>query len=177
MALVDPGDLLAIQSRNGARELGGAEIAAVTEGRREVAFAWTPELGFKARQRPEVARPVQPVIGVIEDVDDIPLRHPFAEQGLQLWEALGQRFALEFTQDNLAVLQARRGISGKRRIRGGGEVFQPLPQGGDKHFPVNREANLLAILFHALGVVLWRDELGAIITERLAAFHIEIAGL
>jgi len=49
IALIDPGDLFTIQSQDGTHELGGAEIATVTEGSRKIAFARVTEFGFKAK--------------------------------------------------------------------------------------------------------------------------------
>src|SRR5215831_4972966 len=57
VALVDPGDLFAIEAWERTCELGGTEVAAVTEGSGEVAFAGLDQLGLKAGQWTKVAGP------------------------------------------------------------------------------------------------------------------------
>ena len=70
MALIDVGDLEAIEILEGAGGLGGPQIAAVAEGRRDIALRGRGQPGLKARQRAEGGGPVQPVFGVGQDIDD-----------------------------------------------------------------------------------------------------------
>src|SRR5262249_54288764 len=165
----------AMKSWERAGELGGTEIAAVTEGGGEVALARVSELGLKARQGAKVPGPVQPVIGLGQDIEDMLLRQTFTKQRLDPREVRWERFALQFPQNHLAVFQPCRGIGRKGGISRGRKVLQPGPQRGDKRVALNRQPDLLPILLHPVDVLLGRDQLRTIITERLASFHIEIA--
>ena len=70
VALVDEGDVPAVEALQRARGLARPEAAAVAEGGGEIALARAVELGLEARDRAEVPGPAEPVLGVGQRLQD-----------------------------------------------------------------------------------------------------------
>src|SRR5712692_5682426 len=84
MALIDVGDLKAIQIFYGAGRLRWPQIAAIAEGGRHITVLGRRQPGLKAREGSKGGSPVEPVLGVSEHIDDIALGHPLCEETVNL---------------------------------------------------------------------------------------------
>jgi len=103
MALIDVGDLEAIQALERAGSLGRAEVTAIAEGGRDIPLLGRNEPSLKAGKWAKSRGPVQPVFRVRQHVDDIAFRQTFCEQAVNLRKACGFGPLLYPAQDGFSI--------------------------------------------------------------------------
>lgn len=136
------------------------------------------ELRIRAGRRTEVARKAGPVLGILEDVEEVALRHPGADFLFEFGESFGPLGCRE-------LLQVRRPIRVDAQLVVGRKAGIDLRRRCDQ-LALQRRGEILAALGYvergAVGgqprlAFRPRQPLGAVVDEILGADHIEIAGL
>ena len=158
--------------------LVGAEVAAVAEHGEQVAPDGLGELRVGAGGRAEVTGVAGPVLGVLEDVEQVALRHAGADLLLELGQPGGRRAALQLLQVRCPVGgNAEFGVVGEAGIHLGGERRQLGPQRGREVLAPFGDAEGGAVGRQPRLALRPRQELGAVVGEGLGALDVEVAGL
>lgn len=177
VALVDEGDVPAVQTLERARRLGRAQAAAVAERGRQVALAGAVELGLEPRDRSERARPAQPMLGLGERVQDADRREPLLHEPLETLRAMGHALGAQAADhrpvgDDLDVL-----VVGERTVDLARHRGEAVLQLGDERRRVGRNAGLRGVGADVAMVVLPRNELIAVVAVVVRARQAQVTRL
>jgi hypothetical protein len=167
------------------RNLGGVpgglpwtEIAAVSEHGEQVALDGLRELRIGAGRRPEVTGVTRPVLGVLEDVEEVALRHACADLLLELGQPdwlLRRRQLLQVRRP--VGIDAELGVGWKAGVDSGGERRQLSFQRGSKILALFRNPESGAVGRQACFALRPGQELGAVVCKGLGADDVEISSL
>ena len=126
--------------------LVGAEIAAVAEHGEQVALDGLGELRIGAGGRPEVAGVARPVLGMLEDVEQVAFRHAGADFLLEFRQPLGLVACRQLLQVGRSVrVDAQLAVGRKAGVDLGGERRQFVLQGRGEVLAALRDAERGAV--------------------------------
>ena len=158
--------------------LAGPQIAAVAENRQEVTPGGVGDLGVGARRRAEVAGERRPVLGMLEDIEEMALGHAAAHRRLEGSEPLREALRPQSGQMRSPVgVDAQLAVVREPHIDLLGQPDQPLAQLGDEGGGVGRQTHRGTILLQPRDTLRPGQELGAIVRKGPGADHEDIAAL
>jgi len=176
---VDPAQRLGGRDAGGvAGGLARAEIAAIAEHGEDIALFCPRELGISAGGRSKVARVAGPASAVLEDVEQMSLRHARVDLCLEGGQALGQLSARLLLQMGNAIgIDGQFGVGRKVGIHLGSGRRQLLFQLSDELVPSLRHSESATISRQTRLAHCPRQELGPVVAEILSANNVGISGL
>ena len=174
MALIHPGNLIAVQISHGLRYLSGTEVAAVSKDGNQIPEDRVDKLRVVTGERPEMSRPVEPSVGVDQDIQQVHRRHLLTYQLADERQIFRRRSTIEFLQDRLTVLDTEAFILRECGIDSLRRLAQPFAQMVDKFIALCRQPGLPAIFRSRLVKLSVTDELISIIGEPVAPLYHEI---
>jgi len=122
----------------------------------------------------EKARPVEPLFGMRQHVENADRLQALDQGCLQLRQPLWNRFLVQGTNDRFALLNTHI-LVGEGRIRLACALFQPGAYMRDKSFSIRRQFHQFAIVGNLLVISTPRNELVPIVSILITALDVEIA--
>ncbi len=158
--------------------LARAEIAAVAEYGEQVALDGLRELRIGARGWPKVAGVTGPVLGMLEDVQEVALRHAGAHLLLELGQPGGLLRGRQLLQVRCPIgIDAQLGVGRETGVDRSGERRQLGLQHGGEILTLFRDAKSGTVGRQPCFAVCPGQELGAIVGKGFRADDVEVAGL
>ena len=181
VALVDEGDVAAVQTLERARRLGWAQAAAVAERGRQGALAGAAELGLEPRDRPEIgpSARVQPGQCSVqaERVQDADRREPLLHEPLETLRAVGDGLGAQAADHRLAGDDLDMLVVGERTVDLARHRGEAVLQLGDERRRVGGNAGLHGIGVDVAAILLPRHELIAVVAVVVRAGQAQVARL
>ncbi len=176
---VDPAQRVPVDAvRCVARGLVHAEVAADPEDREQIPLGRVLQLGIRARQWAEVARERRPVLDVLEDIEQMPLWHPFPDRLLEGLEPLRQRLSGLADQMRRPIrIDPQRAVVREAGVHGPGQLFQLVSQLGDEPAGLRRQLHRGAVVVEPAVALVPRQQLSAVVVVGPGADHIQVAAL
>ena len=175
MILIDPADLPAIE---GAQSRGGgtrADRTAVAKYRRQIGFNRVLQLAFKAGERAEAFRPVQPMFGIRQCIQDTARLLLLGQRPLEVVQAWWIRLSPQPAEKRPALDDVHLRIGRKGLVGGFREGREPLLQCRNEGIGTHGEAELLAIVANVCAIGFPGTELRERIAEAIGPNDVEIA--
>ena len=154
-----------------------SQIAAVTEDRQYVALARTFDLGLKAGERPKEVRPMEPVLGFHQRIQDLDRLQVILQKLLHPGQADRIRVGAHRAEDRFAVFNPQMAIFGKLLVRRPRRLVEFRAEPRDKGRGTDEEIHALPIGGDFPLVGLPRDEPFAIVAQLGAQRKAQIIGL
>ena len=177
VALVDVGNVPAVQAPERPRGLARTQPAAVAEGGRHIPLARALQLGLEARDRAEVPGPIEPMLRVGQRLqhagrEEVRFEQPFKERAAVRGVAGAQPLHHGLTTHDFDVLVLR-----EAPIGGSSRGAQASLEGSNEGRRLGRHAGLLGVARDVAAILVPGDELGAVVAVLLAAWDAKVARL
>lgn len=110
--LIDKGYLPPVQTTDGARGLGWAEIETVAKGGYKVTLFWVLKFAVVPRDWSKVPGPVQPLFRIRENIENANRSHSIFQMPLERPQPLRVWLASEALQNRLSISMRKYSFSG-----------------------------------------------------------------
>lgn len=156
--------------------LAGAQIAAIAEDGKKILSGGFREFGVRTRWRPEVSGVSGPTLHVVEDVEQMTLRHPGLDRCFERGESVRKgRLFLLFEMGLAVRIDRQFGVIGKTGIDLMGPLRQPLLERRDECRSVFGQPHSPAVLGQTFPALVPGEQLLAVVGVGLRPFHVDIA--